>query len=255
MIANLSFQNGIAIITLNRPEAYNALNAELIETLGQLFDEVDQSDAVALVLVGAGGKAFCAGADIKGLLGKSAVEQVAFSRLGQQVFAKLDALAIPSIAVLSGVAFGGGLELAMACTFRVATPAARLGLPEIKLGLIPAYGDTQRLSRLAGIPRALELVSTGRTLDAEESEKIGLVTAIRAADDPIAIGLDFAASLGVPFPASFRMASNAVLQGFDLPLQEALELEAHLFAEATLTSDATEGVSAFLEKRKPAFTG
>jgi len=178
MTATLTYRDGAALITLNRPEAMNALNAEMIDTLGALIDEVGRSDAHVLIVVGAGGKAFCAGADVKGILGKDADAQREFARFGQHTFARLDALRIPSIAVITGVAFGGGLELAMACTFRVATPAARLALPEIKLGLIPGYGGTQRLSRLVGPARALEMVTTGRAVNAEEAVRSGLVNTV-----------------------------------------------------------------------------
>ncbi|MEK7832785.1 MAG: enoyl-CoA hydratase/isomerase family protein, partial [Acidobacteriota bacterium] len=173
MIANLSYQANVAILTLNRPEAMNALNGEMIQRIGELIDEVHKSEAKALIVVGAGEKAFCAGADVKGILGKDLAQQKEFARKGQHVFAQLDQLSIPSIAVISGVAFGGGLELAMACTFRVATSKARMGLPEIKLGLIPGYGGTQRLPRLIGAARALEIISTGRVVGAEEAERIG----------------------------------------------------------------------------------
>jgi len=255
MTATLTYRDGAALITLNRPEAMNALNAEMIDTLGALIDEVGRSDAHVLIVVGAGGKAFCAGADVKGILGKDADAQREFARFGQHTFARLDALRIPSIAVITGVAFGGGLELAMACTFRVATPAARLALPEIKLGLIPGYGGTQRLSRLVGPARALEMVTTGRAVNAEEAVRSGLVNTVEEGDDPVALGLGFAAALGNPPPAAFALARDAVLRGFGQPLADGFELEAALFAAATQTRDAAEGVGAFLEKRKPAFTG
>ena len=255
MTATLTYRDRAAVITLNRPEAMNALNAEMVRTIGMLIDEVARSDSSALVIVGAGGKAFCAGADIKGILGKDQEQQQQFARVGQQTFARLDVLRIPSIAVIGGVAFGGGLELAMSCNFRVATPTARFGLPEIKLGLIPGYGGTQRLSRLVGMSRALEIISTGRTVKAEEAERIGLVNLIDDGEDHVAMGLGFAASLGSPPPASFEMARNAVIQGFGLSLKEGLELEARLFASATQTKDATEGMTAFLDKRKPSFVG
>lgn len=145
MTATLKYQDKAAVITLNRPEALNALNAEMIHTIGVLIDEVARSDAHLLVIVGSGTKAFCAGADVKGILGKGASQQKEFALAGQQTFARLDALRIPSIAVISGFAFGGGLELAMSCSFRVATSTARMGLPEIKLGLIPGYGGRSAL--------------------------------------------------------------------------------------------------------------
>src|SRR6185295_6750901 len=158
-----------ALLTLNRPEALNALSFALIEDLGRSFDEVARTDARALLVTGAGTKAFCAGADIKELTGRSLVEQKRGAELGQRTFAKLERLPMPSIAVINGYAFGGGLELALACTLRVATRNAKMGLPEIKLGLIPGYGGTQRLPRAIGETRALEMIMTGRTVDANEA--------------------------------------------------------------------------------------
>lgn len=255
MTATLKFQDKAAVITLDRPEALNALNAEMIRSIGILVDEVNCSDAHVLIVVGSGSKAFCAGADVKGILGKGASQQKEFALAGQQTFARLDDLRIPSIAVISGFAFGGGLELAMACSFRVATSSAKMGLPEIKLGLIPGYGGTQRLTRWVGTAKALELVTTGRNVTAEEAERIGLVNKVEDGEDLVALGLRFAESLGNPAPAAFQMARNAVLQGVGLTLEEGFELEAKMFAAATQTQDATEGVTAFLEKRKPVFTG
>lgn len=255
MTATLTYRADAAVITLDRPEAMNALNGEMIQRIGALIDEVRQSEAKFLIVVGAGGKAFCAGADVTEILGKDAEEQKAFARLGQLTFAKLDALPIPSIAVVSGVAFGGGLELAMACTFRVATPKARFALPEIKLGLIPGYGGTQRLPRLVGESRALEIIATGRVLGAEEAERIGLINKIEDGDDAVAMGLNFSAALGNPPPASLQMVRQAIARALDDSLLTGFEAEAELFAASTETEDAGEGIRAFLEKRKPEFIG
>ncbi len=255
MIANLSYQANVAILTLNRPEAMNALNGEMIQRIGELIDEVHKSEAKALIVVGAGEKAFCAGADVKGILGKDLAQQKEFARKGQHVFAQLDQLSIPSIAVISGVAFGGGLELAMACTFRVATSKARMGLPEIKLGLIPGYGGTQRLPRLIGAARALEIISTGRVVGAEEAERIGLVNRVVDSGDPVEVGINFSNEIGIPLPASFAMARKAVAMSLDSTLLDGLEIEAGLFAASTHSKDAQEGITAFLEKRKPVFVG
>jgi len=160
MAVELTRVEEFALITLNRPDALNALSFELIADLSRAFDEVAKSDARALLITGAGTKAFCAGADIKELTGRSLVAQKEGAEMGQAVFAKLDKLPIPSVAIINGYAFGGGLELALACTFRIATKNAKMGLPEIKLGLIPGYGGTQRLPRAIGEPRALEMIMT-----------------------------------------------------------------------------------------------
>jgi enoyl-CoA hydratase len=252
MPVELSRRDEIALLTLNRPEALNALSFAILHEIGAAFDEVARSDARALVVTGAGVKAFCAGADIKELLGRSLVEQKRGAELGQSVFAKLDRLPIPSIAAINGFAFGGGLELALACNFRVAARHAKLGLPEIKLGLIPGYGGTQRLPRLVGPARALEMVTTGRTVGAEEAERIGLVN--RLADgDPVEAAILFAREMtGYSLPV-LGFAREAVQRGLDLPLAEGLKIEADLSTLAYRTEDSVEGMSAFIEKRKPAF--
>jgi enoyl-CoA hydratase len=191
MSVELSTRDNCAILLLNRPEALNALSFDIIRRIGVAFDEVAASKARALIVTGAGPKAFCAGADIKELRNRGLAAQKRGAELGQATFAKLDTLPMPSIAVINGFAFGGGLELALACTFRLATRNAKMGLPEIKLGLVPGYGGTQRLLRVIGEARALEMILTGRTVLAEEAERIGLVN--RLVDgDPIESGLAFA---------------------------------------------------------------
>jgi enoyl-CoA hydratase len=241
-----------ALITLNRPEALNALSFALIRELGRAFDEVAASDARALLITGAGAKAFCAGADIKELTGRTLSEQKRGAELGQATFARLDRLPVPSVAILNGFAFGGGLELALACTFRLATRNARMGLPEIKLGLIPGYGGTQRLPRAVGEARALEMIMTGRTVDAEEAARLGLVN--RLIDgDPLAAGMAFAREFsGYSLPV-LGLAREAVSRALDTPLKEGLKIEADLSTLAFQTRDAAEGMAAFIEKRKPKF--
>jgi enoyl-CoA hydratase len=241
-----------AVITLNRPAALNALSFSLIRELEQKFDEAAAGGARALLITGAGAKAFCAGADIAELTGRAAPAQQQGAELGQRVFGKLDRLPIPSVAVINGYAFGGGLELALACTFRLATRNARMGLPEIKLGLIPGYGGTQRLPRAVGEARALEMIMTGRTVDAEEAHRIGLVN--RLIDgDPLAQAMAFAREFsGYSLPV-LRYAREAVRRAGETPLREGLQSEADLSTHAFQTRDAAEGMAAFLEKRKPRF--
>ena len=241
-----------ALITLNRPDALNALSFALIRDLGRAFDEVAASDARALLITGAGAKAFCAGADIKELTGRSLVAQKQGAEAGQATFAKLDRLPMPSVAIINGYAFGGGLELALACTFRVATKNAKLGLPEIKLGLIPGYGGTQRLPRVVGEARALEMIMTGRTVDAEEAYRIGLVN--RLVDgDAFAQGIAFAREFsGYSLPV-LGFAREAVKRALDNPVNEGLRIEADLSTLAFRTEDAAEGTDAFIAKRKPKF--
>jgi enoyl-CoA hydratase len=241
-----------AVVTLNRPDALNALSFALLRELEQKFDEVASGDARALLVTGAGAKAFCAGADIGELTGRSLIAQKEGAEFGQRVFAKLDRLPRPSVAVINGYAFGGGLELALACTFRLATANARMGLPEIKLGLIPGYGGTQRLPRVVGPARALELIMTGRTLDAAEALRIGLVNRL-IEGDPVSQAIAFAREFsGYSLPV-LRHARDAVTQAGETPLAEGLRIEADLSTLAYQTRDAAEGMAAFLEKRKPKF--
>ncbi len=241
-----------ALITLNRPEALNALSFALIRDLGRAFDEVAAGDARALLITGAGAKAFCAGADIKELTGRSLKAQKQDAEAAQATFSQLDRLPMPSVAVINGYAFGGGLELALACTFRIATQNAKMGQPEIKLGLIPGYGGTQRLPRVVGEARALEMIMTGRTVDAEEAHRIGLVN--RLIDgDAVAQGIAFAREFsGYSLPV-LGFAREAVKRALDNPVNEGLKIEADLSTLAFHTEDATEGMDAFIAKRKPRF--
>jgi enoyl-CoA hydratase len=241
-----------ALITLNRPDALNALSFSLIRDLGRAFDEVAAGDARALIITGAGGKAFCAGADIRELAGRSLLPQKEGGELGQATFAKLDRLRVPSIALVNGYAFGGGLELALACTFRLATRNAKMGLPEIKLGLIPGYGGTQRLPRVVGVARAAEIIMTGRTVEAEEAHRIGLVNRL-IEGDALAAAVAFAREFsGYSLPV-LGFARDAVARALDAPLHEGLRTETDLSTLAFQTRDAAEGMAAFIEKRKPKF--
>ncbi len=252
MPIDLAFREGCAVLTLNRPEALNALSFAILGEIGAAIDKAAKSSARALIVTGAGPKAFCAGADIKELGSRDLMAQKRGAELGQAVFAKLDSLPIASIAVINGFAFGGGLELALACTFRLATTNARMGCPEIKLGLIPGYGGTQRLPRIIGEPRALELVMTGRTVDAVEAERIGLVSKI-VSGDPVVEGLAFAKTFtGYSLP-TLEFARAAVQRAQTVPLQEGLKIEADLSTLAYRTADAAEGIVAFAEKRPPRF--
>jgi len=252
MSVHLTRQDEFALITLDRPEALNALSASVLRELAQAFDEVAAGDARALIVTGAGTKAFCAGADIKELTGRSLTEQRRDAAYGQAVLARLDTLPMPSVAAINGYAFGGGLELALACTFRVAAPTAKMGLPEIKLGLIPGYGGTQRLPRAVGEARALDMILSGRTVEAEEALRIGLVHRI-ADGDPVQAAIGYARGFtGYGLPA-LRLARDAVKRALELPLHEGLMVEADLNTLAFQTEDAAEGMSAFMEKRKPKF--
>ncbi|MDP7549169.1 MAG: enoyl-CoA hydratase-related protein [Alphaproteobacteria bacterium] len=241
-----------ALITLNRPEALNALSVQVVKDIGAAIDEAAASDARALLITGAGEKAFCAGADISEFMGRNIVEAMAATELGQNTFAKLDSLSIPSVAVINGYALGGGLELATACTLRVATANARLGVPEIKLGLIPGYGGTQRLPRLVGQGRALDMIMTGRMVAAEEALSMGLINRLveaPAVDGAIAYAREFA---GFSLPV-LRYGREAVMRADNTALAEGMLIERDLNTLAFQGEDAKEGANAFLEKRAPAF--
>ena len=252
MPVHLERRDAVAVLTLDRPEALNALSFAVLGEIGARLDEVARSDARALIVTGAGSRAFCAGADIRELRHRDLMAQRRGAELGQQIFARLDALPMPSVAVINGYAFGGGLELALACTFRLATRNAKLGLPEIRLGLIPGYGGTQRLPRVIGEARALEMIMTGRTVEAEEAERIGLVS--RLVDgDPVAAGIAFAGQFtGFGLPA-LGFARAAVQRALAVSLPDGLRIEADLSTLAYRTEDAEEGMAAFVEKRPARF--
>jgi enoyl-CoA hydratase len=251
MIA-LTKDEEFAVLTLRRPQALNALSFELIEQIGERIREAGRSKARALIVTGEGEKAFCAGADIKELQNRGLAAQREGAELGQAVFALLDRLPIPSIALVNGFAFGGGCELALACTLRLALPNAKFGLPEVKLGLIPGYGGTQRLPRLVGLGRALELVMTGRTVNAEEALAIGLVNRIVQAPG-VAAAKAYAREFSGHGLRALQFAREAVQRAMDVPLQEGLRVEADLSTLAYRTRDAEEGMQAFVEKRKAEF--
>jgi len=267
MVVQLSRREEAALITLNRPEALNALSFAILDELAVVFDEVAASDARVLLITGAGDKAFCAGADIKELRNRDLLSQKRGAEKGQAVFAKLATLPMPSVAVINGYAFGGGLELAMACTFRVATANARLGLPEIKLGLIPGYGGTQRLPRLIGEARALEMIMTGRAIKPDEAERIGLINRViengvvengvvessEREGDVIEQALAFARAFTCHSLPALGFARAAVTRALEVSLEEGLRTEADLSTLTFRMKDAEEGMAAFEEKRKPEF--
>ena len=242
----------LALITLNRPEALNALSVQVVKDIGEAIDKAAASNARALLITGAGEKAFCAGADISEFMGRTVVEALEAAEFGQNTFAKLDNLRIPSLAVINGYALGGGLELATACTLRVATANSNLGVPEIKLGLIPGYGGTQRLPRLIGQGRALDMVMTGRMVGAEEALGMGLINRIvetPALDGAVEYAREFA---GFSLPV-LRYSREAVMRADQSSISEGLQIERDLNTLAFQGEDSTEGAMAFLEKRTPKF--
>jgi enoyl-CoA hydratase len=251
----LDVADRIATITVNRPDKLNALNAQTIAELGQAIDEAIGRDDVAGVILTGAGRAFVAGADISEMSGQSPIEMQQLARRGQLVFRRFETSPKPTIAAVNGFALGGGCELAMACHLRIASEAARFGQPEVKLGLIPGYGGTQRLARLVGRGRALQLLMTAEMIDANEAYRIGLANAVV----PAAELLDRArATLGQMLanaPLAVSLCIAAVNAGYDLPLDEAMQLEAYQFGLSAATEDMREGTRAFVEKRAPQFRG
>jgi len=246
----------IARITINRPDKLNALNGTVIAELGDAVTRIETDAAIgAVILTGAGPKAFVAGADISELAGQTPLDGKARSILGQQVFRRLERCGKPVIAAVNGFALGGGCELAMACHVRLAAEHAKFGQPEVKLGIGPGYGGTVRLPRLVGKGRALELLLTGGMIDAAEAHRIGLVNRVVPADRLLAEAEALARAILENGPLALRACLEAVDAGLDTSLDQALLLEANHFGLLSASSDMKEGTKAFLEKRKPVFKG
>jgi enoyl-CoA hydratase len=251
----LSVADRIATLTVNRPDKLNALNDELIEELGLAVDELrDRPDVHGVILTGAG-RAFVAGADIAGLEKLGPVSAKAFARRGQLVFNRLESLPIPVIAAVNGFALGGGCELAMACHVRIASDAAKFGQPEVKLGIIPGYGGTQRLPRLVGKGHALQLMMTGEVIDAAEALRIGLVNRVVPAADLIKAATEMLKQMLGNAPMALAGCIELVNRGYDLSVGDALAMEATAFGLLAGSADMKEGTRAFLEKRPATFTG
>ncbi|MGA3016642.1 MAG: enoyl-CoA hydratase-related protein [Bryobacteraceae bacterium] len=248
--------SGVALVTVNRPEKLNALSGAVIAELHQAFDRIaGERDIRAAILTGAGEKAFVAGADIQELAALSGLQAREFARRGQQVFRMLETSHKPSVAAVNGFALGGGLELAMACTVRFAAENARMGQPEVKLGIIPGYGGTQRLPRLVGRGRALEMLLAGDPVTAAEAYRIGLVNAVVPQAELLNYSRAWLGKALANAPAALGLVMEAVDVGLIAGLEEGLRFEAAAFAVSAATDDGREGTRAFLEKRKPAFAG
>jgi enoyl-CoA hydratase len=246
----------VAILTVNRPTVLNALNAPTLDELRRAFLDFKKDDSTRVVIVtGAGEKSFVAGADINELAVQSPTSGREHALTGQHVFDLIENLGKPVIAAINGYALGGGCELAMACTLRLAVSTARIGQPEINLGLLPGYAGTQRLSRLVGAGRALEIMLTGAPIAADDALRIGLVNRVVAPAELMSEARQLAAQLAKNAPIAMRYIISAVHKGLQMPFAEACQYEATLFGLVASTDDMREGTSAFLEKRKPAFKG
>lgn len=248
-------EDQIALLTLNKPAKRNALSAELLGELSQAFARLASDDDLrALILTGAG-DAFCAGTDISELDDLTEAEAIEVSTRGQKLCDQIDSFPVPVIAAVNGIAAGGGCELALACHLRVASTNARFSLPETRLGLLPAYGGTQRLSRDIAVARALEMMLAGSELDATSALQLGLLNRVVEPDELMIDARALANEIAALAPLAIRACLKAVTEGLKLPFEEGLALEQQLFASLFATEDAKEGTRAFLEKRKPVFKG
>ena len=248
-------ENGILTITLNRPEKLNALSIAVLDALNEIFISAKENPKVKALLLTGNGKAFCAGADISRLAECDAQTGYQFACYGQAVFRQVETMGKPSLAAINGYAFGGGCELAIAATMRIASTVAQFGQPEVKLGVIPGYGGTQRLARLVGKGRALDLCLTGRFIDAQTALQWGLVSEVVAAEELLTQAKHILTGIITMAPLAVAGVIEAIDRGYDMSLSDALHLEAIHFSKACASHDKAEGVAAFLEKRPAQFKG
>jgi len=245
----------VTTITINRPKSLNTLSYKTLDELRDAFTRAQTDpETKVLLITGAGRKAFIAGMDINELSLCEPISGKEVAQRGQALFGFLEQLGKPTIAVVNGFALGGGMEIVLACTMRVAAPNAKFGLPEVGLGIIPGYGGTQRLPRLVGKGRAMEIILSAEAIDAEEAYRIGLVNKIFPGESLLEDARRFAQRFAQKGAITLRLAMEAVNQGLDLPLERGLELEASLAGLTWATEDTREGMRAFREKRKPVFT-
>lgn len=257
-LENVKVENndGVLFVTIDRPKVLNALNAQTVGEIARVFTAVREDDSVrCIILTGGGEKAFVAGADINELAQMTTLTASGFAQRGQRVLDLIERCPKPVIAAINGFALGGGCEIALACHIRIASEKAQLGLPEVTLGVIPGYGGTQRMVRLLGKGKALELILTGDRIPAAEAEKIGLVNRVVPAEELLATAEKMARTIASRGPLAVRAALEAVVHGSDMPLAEGQFLEAALFGILAASEDMKEGTGAFLEKRPAAFTG
>lgn len=253
---NVERQGAVATVVVNRPAVLNALSARTLDELDDAIAVLAADAGVrAVVVTGAGEKAFVAGADITELAAQAPVGGREMALRGQRVFDRLEQMGKPVVAAINGFALGGGCELALACTFRVMAETARIGLPEINLGIMPGYAGTQRLTRLIGRGAAIDLIVTGRHVKADEAARLGLVHRVVPAAELSAAAAALAAELAAKAPIAMRLAMDAVIRGAEMSFADACRYEASLFGLLTATDDMREGTRAFLEKRAPTFKG
>lgn len=247
---------GIATITINRPKAMNALNKQAVLEISSRLDEAEEDKTVkVIVITGAGDRGFCVGLDLKAVRGISAVDGMNLSLLGQKLTKKIEELQKPVIAAINGYALGGGLELAMSCDLRIASENAKVGQPELNVGLIPGWGGTQRLPRLVGRGIAKELIFTGKMIDAKTAEKLSLLNKVVPPDKLKSTVKEIATELMTKPPVGIQLAKQLINSSIEIDLTKGLVQEAQAFGVLAATEDFDEGVAAFIEKRKPKFKG
>ena len=251
----LEVADRVATLTVNRPDKLNALNDATVAELGHAIDQIRVDDSIGGVLITGAGRAFVAGADISELSSQTPVLAKARARAGQDVFRRIETCPKPVIAVVNGFALGGGCELAMACHIRIASDAAKFGQPESKLGLLPGYGGSQRLPRLIGKGRAIQLLITGEMIDAAEAYRIGRVNKVVPAADLMNAAKEMMKTILANGPLAVALCIEAIDRGLEMSLEEGLILEANHFGLLAATDDMGEGTRAFMEKRSPAFKG
>lgn len=253
---NIVFEkdDGLAIVTINRPKALNALNSETLKELDEVIELIKNDESIHVILLtGAGEKAFVAGADISEMKNMSVIEGRKFSILGNGIFRKIETLEKPVIAVINGFALGGGCELAMACDIRIASTRAKFGQPEVGLGITPGFGGTQRLSRLVGMGVAKEIIYTAKTIDANEAYRIGLVNKLADPEKLMEEAKALAGLIKANAPIAVRLSKADINRGYQVDIDTAIMYEAEAFGECFSTEDQKEGMSAFLERRNKNF--
>lgn len=252
---HLTKEDGIGILTINRPQAMNALNSELLAELGKAIAEVQYDPEVRVCVITGEGKAFVAGADIAEMAEMSALEGREFARLGNAVFTSIEELEKPVIAAINGFALGGGCELALSCDIRLASEKAKLGQPEVGLGITPGFGGTQRLARAIGPAKAKELIYTGKMIGAEEALSIGLVNHVYPVETLLEEAKKLAKEIAMKAPVAVQFCKRAINEGLETDLHHGLEIESDLFGLCFSTADQKEGMEAFLNKRPAQFKG
>lgn len=249
----LKKEGNICILTINRPKALNALNSRVLEELSDAVDQIEKDKDIYVVIITGEGKAFVAGADILEMKDMTSEAARKFAKQGLEVFRKIELMEKPVIAAVNGFALGGGCELAMCCDIRVASEKAKLGQPEVGLGITPGFAGTQRLSRLVGIAKAKELIFTGDMIDAKEAEKIGLVNKVVTHEELMSTAIELAKKIASKGQIAVRYSKIAINRGIETDIETGMEIERNLFSLCFATDDQKEGMTAFIEKRKPEF--